>query len=935
MPITRQQAQDAFKYVIEDVLGIKKEDTLWKALDADGYDSITDIATLQDNEINELEYEEGDKVIKVIKKQKKLILHLLKWRDWKSKQLQSFNTKDWLNLTSEEFDNFCESVLPDLIRGGSGTNSSNTGPATGIVTSSEVHNFKRSIDKSQSDFPVFNGSVSKWIPIKQTYISVAANHGIGRILDDSPVPKDGLKDRELFDVQNQYFYNILKVRVTGGKAKVIINKNAITLDGKSVWREFIAHYEQHSITSLNKASFFEKLANLKLNDGYRGGAQKFLNDFETLVTEMTLSTGEDMKDSDLVGFLTTAISDFQPFQSIKASLDTNALMNKQEITFDGMLHVLYNNCPARTRGNGTSQRRNVNSASTRGRGKYGHNSQDNDKVDDNAWKKDYTKWVPIKIFKTLPESEQKARKEAIAKAKAQRKKSAHVNSTISEGTGTTASDSVSSLTSSAIDIPAEFEPTFREIMAASKIEQKVADNGDKWIRVVKPCRVVRMSNTHAIANDYGGLIDSGANTSLQGADMRMLHQEVGSVAVVGPSNGVEAGMDNLSLVTCGAVATSSLGEQVLVIVTSAAAYGKGKSIISKFQMEHFGCTVLDKPRSLGGKQLLQTPDGHQFKLRFQSGLVYLPLRYPSDDEVENLKRVYLTSDAQQWDPDAYNDRIEDDQWYDCSEPDVGALDDDNFYDSRDGFVLETNYIAEVNHIVADHPDLTVATAQQIFEYERQMNGVSGKRKTLDFEALRKFFLWKPVEAIKKTFAVTTQFMETVWYNTPRLPLRRHFKSRAPFMNVRRLNEGYATDTIFSNSKAHDGSTCAQIYVGVESKFVSLEGMKQKSEMPRTLLNFIRCWGAMRYLWRDMAKEEDSAAVNDILRAIVAPNRFSEPYNEHQNPAERRILDVKSGTRTVMDRTGTPAQWWLLCMTYVIYILNHIALSSLGWETPFF
>ena len=37
-------------------------------------------------------------------------------------------------------------------------------------------------------------------------------------------------------------------------------------------------------------------------------------------------------------------------------------------------------------------------------------------------------------------------------------------------------------------------------------------------------------------------------------------------------------------------------------------------------------------------------------------------------------------------------------------------------------------------------------------------------------------------------------------------------------------------------------------------------------------------------------------------------RNNKPYNEQQNPAERKILDVKSGTRTVMDRTGTPSKW---------------------------
>ena len=49
---------------------------------------------------------------------------------------------------------------------------------------------------------------------------------------------------------------------------------------------------------------------------------------------------------------------------------------------------------------------------------------------------------------------------------------------------------------------------------------------------------------------------------------------------MGPSDGVENGMNDLPLVTCGGVAKTSLGEEVLVVITSAAAYGKGKSIIS-------------------------------------------------------------------------------------------------------------------------------------------------------------------------------------------------------------------------------------------------------------------------------------------------------------------------------------------------------------------
>ena len=75
----------------------------------------------------------------------------------------------------------------------------------GIITSSEVQLFKKSIVKSHADFPDFNGHVSKWNITKQIYEAVAANHGVSRILDDSPLPPLGSRDRELIDLQNRYF----------------------------------------------------------------------------------------------------------------------------------------------------------------------------------------------------------------------------------------------------------------------------------------------------------------------------------------------------------------------------------------------------------------------------------------------------------------------------------------------------------------------------------------------------------------------------------------------------------------------------------------------------------------------------------------------------------------------------------------------------------
>ena len=79
---------------------------------------------------------------------------------------------------------------------------------------------------------------------------------------------------------------------------------------------------------------------------------------------------------------------------------------------------------------------------------------------------------------------------------------------------------------------------------------------------------------------------------------------------------------------------------------------------------------------------------------------------------------------------------------------------------------------------------------------------------------------------------------------------------------------------------------------------------------------------------DSAKTEISNKVMDILSAYHISNWHSEPYHQNQNPAEWRYRTIKSWTNTVMNRSGAPANCWLLCLIYVCYLLNHIACNAL-------
>ena len=81
------------------------------------------------------------------------------------------------------------------------------------------------------------------------------------------------------------------------------------------------------------------------------------------------------------------------------------------------------------------------------------------------------------------------------------------------------------------------------------------------------------------------------------------------------------------------------------------------------------------------------------------------------------------------------------------------------------------------------------------------------------------------------------------------------------------------------------------------------------------------------LLSDSDKTEISNKVMDILRAYHILNWHSEPYHQNQNPAEWRYRTIKSWTNTVMNRSGAPANCWLLCLIYACYLLNHVACTA--------
>jgi hypothetical protein len=193
------------------------------------------------------------------------------------------------------------------------------------------------------------------------------------------------------------------------------------------------------------------------------------------------------------------------------------------------------------------------------------------------------------------------------------------------------------------------------------------------------------------------------------------------------------------------------------------------------------------------------------------------------------------------------------------------------------------------------------------------------KKDPDFKKLVPLFGWLSPETIQKTFEHTTQYA--------RLPsgtlLKRSFKSPNPALNVTRRSESVACDIVYADVSAiNDGSIAAVIFVGSDTQVTDVYGIKTDKQFVNTLEDNITDRGAPNKLISDSAQVIIGNKVQDILRTLCIGNWQSEPYQQHQNAAERRYQTVKTTANRLLDRTGAPAKTWLLCLQYVCYLLNH-------------
>ena len=269
-------------------------------------------------------------------------------------------------------------------------------------------------------------------------------------------------------------------------------------------------------------------------------------------------------------------------------------------------------------------------------------------------------------------------------------------------------------------------------------------------------------------------------------------------------------------------------------------------------------------------------DGKEVPFKFDGRKMYLKIRKPSQEEIDTLEILEITS------PEPF-------------EPET-----------------DPNYEAQTRR----------NTKKKYKEYPGGL--------TLD--AWRKRLALAPEDIVRKTFEATTQLCMSVEAENRVVP-RDHYKSRFPFLRERRINDEFHSDTFFPSVTTSKNETCSQLFFGKESDYMFVQPMKTESHSHVALQDFGRQVGIPKCIKTDNARTEMGKKWTDWCRTYMVQSKFTEPKHPWQNLAEQGIGDLARMVKRCMKAFDAPLSRHGWCQLWCCQVRNCLASRKLNWRTP--
>ena len=896
-----EESHRRFQHILAEKLGLEIHSPVYQALSQENVHTLSDLATLSDEDIEEMEYtismevDEGQitttrsKISKGNRGWIKSLIAFIKYYHMQSEEeFESVSLKEFNTFRLSKYDpDISSRGVPSVLMSQHPKRKKNDNTPALLA-------FKKNIKRDKNQYTTLRED-RQWDSWNRSTKAIAQTHDCEDIFNETYLPADD-EQKDLFLEKQIFIYSVFEEKIQTNMGRYLVRKYERTYDAQSIYTELCEYSKTSTQASIQASNILSYITTFRLHKiAWKGTYHSFILHWVNklrLYKEM-VPIEDHFTDSVKKTMLENTVVGVTILKSVKNQADHDKAHGRGTLSYDNYLTLLLSAAAVHDAEYSFKHRGKTNAYNINQHHAFNAYYEDEEHDIDsefvyendvheihqvyqrpifNAPRISREKWI------SLSRQEQQAWDILSNKAKAtilgisQRQQDKNQNEDskdkrdkikinklinnsesnheiLNEGDLSTNNDNNMQLQPDKNNIttflPNQHHPgDLRNVLSSSMSNNDVISTNK-----AKPSEInVSISYTVSKTNTErkGSLVDRGANGGLAGNDIRIIckHNPPRYIDVSGLDNHQ---VKDLEIVTAAGLAPSQRGP-VIIILHQYAYLGLGNTIHSCIQLESFKNTVDDKSIYHKGLQIITTNDGYIHPLNFINGLPYLPLRPFTDEEWKTLPHVVWTSDVK-WDPSTIDYKITDDrEWGDCYN-DKSYTNQENPFDTYGEYVdsFEGN-----QHTLLDINKTDIIIHQHNLHHQQRLLNFKANiiMKTPRYKILQPYLLYVDNETIKRTIDATTQYGRTDPNTTQ---LRQTFKSPFPAMNVFRRNEGVATDTIYSSVPAvDDGSKLAQIYVSRKSLVIDVYAIKNEKEFILTLQENIRKRGAMDMLISDRA-----------------------------------------------------------------------------------
>ena len=405
--------------------------------------------------------------------------------------------------------------------------------------------------------------------------------------------------------------------------------------------------------------------------------------------------------------------------------------------------------------------------------------------------------------------------------------------------------------------------------------------------------------------------DSHADINCVGRHAHILEVFHGRTCNVQPFNDSYAPMKNISTVNACVAHDTKDGQTFILEINQALDFTETmqNSLLCSNQCRAHGVITDDVPIFLdptgrSTHSIIFEAENISLPLELHGPVSYLPVRYPTEEEIESCQHLELSCGTSIWDPmclKGINMGVQAFQSI-CSD----GTDEILLLDSLAEDLRRNVIVSAITHTA---------------------------KGSLSPQLLSK--TWRiGLEVAKQTLSATTQEHIRILKGK----ISRRVRTKAHQSRYNQLGgylANFASDTFKSKVKSTRGNNYTQLFCN-RGNYVKSYPMKSKEDSHHALDRFIHEVGVPREMLTDGAKELIYANWGKICRHHKIHQVTTEPYSPWQNHAELMGGIVKRKVRHLMKTTNTPVRLWDYCWEYVSSITSLTAVDHflLDGVTPF-